>query len=315
MYQTLENLYKFYPHLLTEDQKIAVVKLNAIEEDFDEKSNLLTAPYYEEMRKEQQKAKDRGATDLGLWMVGANVRKRSYPQDELDALALKMNMKEVRAKQQEIENSVFYELAQSCQLKLSSVEEALVTYLKLVSIVANWYEDVRTHQQELKDKGLSEHSTKAGKNYWFYMEWQNDFYALGLVLFELSGNKVPHYEGYNPSDVYKGFTMITGIEDHKGSNYRKIAKRLKHCINTACAWAFDEKEDWILKGQYPNTKQEDFEKQIEYLFALYNFIVEAKPDETLLEKAIYKRETTLDRIILSDLTGNRFVQPEITDFG
>ncbi len=46
MYQTLENLYKFYPHLITEEQKIAVAKLNAIEEDYALKFNLLTAPYY-----------------------------------------------------------------------------------------------------------------------------------------------------------------------------------------------------------------------------------------------------------------------------
>lgn len=60
MYQTLENLYKFYPHLITEEQKIAVAKLNAIEEDYALKFNLLTAPYYKEIREEQQKAKDRG---------------------------------------------------------------------------------------------------------------------------------------------------------------------------------------------------------------------------------------------------------------
>ncbi len=34
----------------------------------------------------------------------------------------------------------------------------------------------------------------------------------------------------------------------------------------------------------------------------------------MLEKAIYKRETTLNRIILSDLVGDRFAKPKITDF-
>lgn len=314
MYQTLEKLYKFYPNLLTEKQKIAVEELNAIEEDYYSKSNLLTASYYKEMKEEQQKAKDNGVSDIGLFMVSSRVRKSSYPNEELNALFVKMNMEDVRAKQEEIENSVFDKLSLSCKLKLSSAEEALITYLKLVSIIQDWFNDVRIHQKELSDKGLSEHSTQAGKNYWFYMEWQNDFYPLGLVLFELNGNKVPNYDGYSPFDAYEGLNMVMGIEDYHGNDYRKIANRLKHNITTAVAWAFDESQDWILKGQYPNTNQEDFEKQIEYLFALYNFIVDTKPDEALLEKAIYKRETTLDRIILSNFVADKFVQPEIIDF-
>lgn len=245
MYRTSKEYFQLLPELLSAEQATQATILSKTEDD-----------YFAEYLK---------SVDI----VG---RKEFRNSDDYKELDVKYNITQVRKSAEELSKFVFNKFIEMSDVPaFSSVEEAFIQVVRQCHRINLWEEDVRQHKEELAAKGLDKYSTESAKNYWYFMEWRNDFINMSYPLLGMLNAKVPEALLNDEVSILEyADAMMNNCGYLEMFGKEHFLNNIEDTLKTAYDWKLQE-NGWILKGM-ENTQQKYFDEQVNFLIALYKFI-------------------------------------------
>lgn len=249
MYRTSKDYHQLFSHFLAAEQQSRAIELVKIDD-----------AYFSEYLKLSE---DKCSSGFSL---------RAMPTHEMEALGRKYNIKAIEEEIRSLSEIAFNNYMQQTSVKaIPNVKDAFIQIIKQILRINLWEEDVEAHKKDLQSRGLDKYSTPAAKNYWYYMEWRNDFINMSYPLFTLLGNKIPDELITNDVDV---INYADALWNHCGYNPILTRENLMFTVKSALKTSYDWKnqtDSWILKG-YANTNQRYFDEQVDFLVAFYKML-------------------------------------------
>ena len=165
---------------------------------------------------------------------------------------------------------------------LQSFDDMFNCWLQVIHQNALWFSDVNLKKSQQPEEEA--YSTDYLKNYWFFMEYQNDLVSSLEGFYCYNNLTIPTMITFDFNEITEMFSCLSGYKHFLDSNQLKSS--MYHNFETAYGWACHEPSNKWLDFSMPNSQPITFHKNLERIIQCIRFFEKNLVDKTWSKASI-----------------------------
>lgn len=151
---------------------------------------------------------------------------------------------------------------------LQSFDEMFTCWLQVIHQNYLWFSDVslKKSQQPEADAYSSEYL----KNYWYFMEYQNDLVSSLEGFYGYNNLNIPSTIQFDFNELTQMFSFLCGYQSLL--SLEEIKSSMYHSFQTAYGWAYHKPNNSWIDFSMPNSNEKTFEKNLERIIQCIRFV-------------------------------------------